>query len=204
MTDTIAKPLEEMSMAELWAEARRLGVSKEGKKEELLARLKQVSEETGDGSTASENDSDEIPQNSKTKNFETPKEIIYISRYHELKLVVEPAYLKEVGIRILTIRGKYIQFHEGVYRTSDPEEIAFLDNHPNCNNVFRRVQTVDLKGKTLEQVYKDKFKTLEERERELAMREGALRRKEMQEKGQAEGAEQTVSGVRSSTEQPKF
>ncbi len=198
MTDTTAKPLEEMSMPELWTEAKRLGVSKEGKKEELIARIREFQEQNGDEPT-------DKPQDNTAKNTEAPKEVVYISRYHELKLVVEPAYLKEVGIRILTIRGKYIQFHEGVYRTSDPEEIAFLDNHPNFGNVFRRIQSVDMKGKTLEQVYKDKFKTLEERERDLAIREGALRRKEMEERGQQEGAEQAVTtGVRSTADEPKF
>lgn len=197
MTDTAAKPLEEMSMPELWTEAKRLGLSKEGKKEDLIARIKEFQEQNGDEPTDKESNA--------AKKAEAPKEVVYISRYHELKLVVEPAYLKEVGIRILTVRGKYIQFHEGVYRTSDPEEIAFLDNHPNFGNVFRRIQTVDMKGKTLEQVYKDKFKTLEERERELALREGALRRREMEERGQTEGAEAEVTtGVRSTADEPKF
>ncbi|KKU71159.1 hypothetical protein A3C29_05205 [Candidatus Daviesbacteria bacterium RIFCSPHIGHO2_02_FULL_40_16] len=200
MTDTTVKPLEEMSMPELWTEAKRLGISKEGKKEELIARIKQTQEEEGEGSETSGQS-----QEKTAKEVEANQEVVYISRYHELKLVVEPAYLKEVGIRILTIRGKYIQFHEGVYRTSDPEQIAFLDNHPNFGNVFRRIQTVDMKGKTLEQVYKDKFKTLEERERDIAVREGALRRKEMEARGQEEGAEQTVTtGVRSTTDEPKF
>lgn len=199
MTDTTVKPLEEMSMPELWTEAKRLGVSKDGKKEELIARIKQAQQEDEGSGVSGQS------QGKTTKEAETNKEVVYISRYHELKLVVEPAYLKEVGIRILTIRGKYIQFHEGVYRTSDPEEIAFLDNHPNFGNVFRRIQTVDMKGKTLEQVYKDKFKTLEERERDVAVREGALRRKEMEARGQEEGAEQAVTtGVRSTADEPKF
>src|SRR3989344_1337447 len=189
MTDTTVKPLEEMSMPELWTEAKRLGISKEGKKEELIARIKQTQEEEGEGSETSGQS-----QGKTAKEVEANQEVVYISRYHELKLVVEPAYLKEVGIRILTIRGKYIQFHEGVYRTSDPEQIAFLDNHPNFGNVFRRIQTVDMKGKTLE-----------ERERDIAVREGALRRKEMEARGQEEGAEQTVTtGVRSTTDEPKF
>ena len=107
-------------------------------------------------------------------------------------------------MRVLNIKGKYIQFHEGVFRTSDPEEIAFLDNHPNYGNVFTRVQQPEMKGKTLDQVYKDKFKTLEEKERELAVREGALRRREMETKGHKEGAPTATEGIRDSDDQPKF
>lgn len=154
MTETVEKTLEEMSMAELWSEAKRLGISKDGKKEELIDRIKEA-KANGAQTTDVKSDQDQ--------DRKTVKEVIYISRYHELKLVVEPSYLKEVGVRVLTIKGRCIQFHEGVYRTSDPEEIAFLNNHPNYGNVFRKIEQIDIKGKTLEQVYKDKFKTLEVR-----------------------------------------
>lgn len=195
MTETVEKTLEEMSMAELWSEAKRLGISKDGKKEELIDRIKEA-KANGAQATNVKNEQDQ--------DGKTVKEVIYISRYHELKLVVEPSYLKEVGVRVLTIKGRCIQFHEGVYRTSDPEEIAFLNNHPNYGNVFRKIEQIDIKGKTLEQVYKDKFKTLEERERELAIREGALKRKEMESKGFQEGAPSVKSGIEDTTDQPKF
>lgn len=195
MTETVEKTLEEMSMAELWSEAKRLGISKDGKKEELIDRIKEA-KANGVQATDIKNDQDQ--------DRKIVKEVIYISRYHELKLVVEPSYLKEVGVRVLTIKGRCIQFHEGVYRTSDPEEIAFLNNHPNYGNVFRKIEQIDIKGKTLEQVYKDKFKTLEERERELAIREGVLKRKEMESKGFQEGASSVKSGIEDTADQPKF
>lgn len=192
MTETVEKSLEEMSMAELWGEAKKLGISKEGKKDELVARIKQAQDQPSDEPNKAE------------KKEASPKEVAYISRYNELKLVVDPSYLKEVGVRVLTIRGKYIQFHEGIFRTSDPEEIDFLDNHPNYGNVFTRVQAVDLKGKTLEQVYKDKFKTLEEREKDFAVRESVLKRREMESKGHQEGAPSVKGGTEDTTSQPKF
>lgn len=205
MTERITKSLDEMSMAELWSVAKLLGISKDGKRDELVARIKKAQEENGEGNPSSQDEPSSDEPSKAEKKETAPKEVAYISRYNELKLVVEPSYLKEVGVRVLTIRGKYIQFHEGVFRTADPEEIAFLDNHPNYGNVFTRVQPVDLKGKTLEQVYKDKFKTLEERERELALREGAVRRKEMENKGNQEGESEVAGrGIRDTADQPKF
>lgn len=205
MTERITKSLDEMSMAELWSVAKLLGISKEGKRDELVARITQAQEENGGSNqTSPAEPSSEVPSTTEKKET-APKEVAYISRYNELKLVVDPSYLKEVGVRVLTIRGKYIQFHEGVFRTADPEEITFLDNHPNYGNVFTRVQAVDLKGKTLEQVYKDKFKTLEERERDLAAREGAVRRKEIESKGNQEGESEVAGrGIRDTADQPKF
>lgn len=194
MTEINDKTLEEMSMAELWGEAKRLGISKEGKKEDLIARIREA--KAGGASSDSNDDQDQ--------EREVSKEVIYISRYHELKLVVDPSYLKEVGVRVLTIKGKCIQFHEGIYRTSDPEEIAFLNNHPNYGNVFRKIEQVEIKGKNLEQVYKDKFKTLEERERDIAIREESIKRKEMVSKGHQEGASSVTSGIEDTTNQPKF
>ena len=149
MTDEVKKSLEEMSMPELWSEAKRLGISKDGRKEELIIRIKEAQEEE---------DNTEQPKNSKS---EVLKETIYISRYYELKLVMSPSYLKEVGGKVLIIRGTYIQFHDGAYKTSNPEEIEFLDNHPNLGSVFRKIERSDLSGgKSIEQIYQDKFKTL--------------------------------------------
>ncbi len=193
MTETVEKTLEEMSMTELWSEAKRLGVSKDGKKDEVIARIRQAREDGGN--------------TSQDKPAEKPSEVVYIAKYHELKLVMNPAYIKEVGGRVITVAGRSIQFHEGVYRTSDLEEIEFLDTHKNNGNVYRKVDRNDLKsGKSMEQVYKEKFQTLEEREKAVAAREDALKKKEMSLKGFEEGApkQQTVSGVRSSADQPKF
>lgn len=213
MTETTEKQLEDMSMAELWSEAKQLGISKDGKKPALIARIRETRESGGTQPPQSDApDSDNAPTQQPApkqanQKANAPKEVVYISRYLELKLVMNPSYLKEVGGKVLIIRGKYIQFHEGVYKTSNQEEIEYLDNHPNFGNVFRKVETADLKGgKSVNQLYQEKFRTLEEREKELAAREKALQQKEVEMKGSAEGADsqKAVTGVRSTAEQPKF
>ena len=198
MTERTTKSLEEMSMAELWSVAKLLGISKDGKKDELLARIKQAQEAGVTPKQSGQN---------KTTRSQPAKDVVYISRYYELKLVMSPSYLKEVGGKVLIIRGTYIQFHDGVYKTNNPEEIEYLDNHANFGSVFRKVETEDLKGgKSVDQIYQDKFKTLEEREKELAMREKALRKKEIELGGSAEvdNHPKSVTGVRSTAEPPKF
>ena len=47
MTERTAKSLDEMSMAELWSVAKLLGVSKDGKRDELVARIKQAQDQEG-------------------------------------------------------------------------------------------------------------------------------------------------------------
>lgn len=199
MTETTEKQLEDMSIAELWSMAKQLGISKDGKKVELVARIRKAQEAGTDNQQASSKNT--------AQKADPAKEVVYISRYLELKLVMTPSYLKEVGGKVLIIRGKYIQFHEGVYKTKDQEEVEYLDNHPNFGSVFRKVVTSELKGgKSVEQIYQEKFRTLEEREKEVAAREKALQKKEVEMKGAAEGAnsQKSVTGVRSTAEQPKF
>jgi len=202
MTETVERSLKKMQMAELWSIAKRLGISKDGKKEELIARIKQAK--------SSVNESQSINQSNESKStakVEVIKEVVYISRYYELRLVMTPSYLKEVGGKVLIIRGKYIQFHDGAYKTSDKKEIEYLDKHPNFGSVFRKIETSDLKGgKSVDQIYQEKFRTLEEREKSLATREKALKKREIEKKGSEEGATQqkSVTGVRSTAEQPKF
>ncbi len=199
MTDQESKALKDMSMSKLWAEAKRLDVSNKGKKDELIARLREAQEEGGENS---------MPNKDKlkaTKKTEQPKEETFISKYHELRLVNKSAYNKEVSGRVITVPGTSIQFHEGVYRTSDPDEIAFLESHPNFGNTFVKIEKKDQK-KAVDEVIAERYKDLEAREKELAAREAALKKKEMAAKGQEEGAEmqKVKTGVRSTADQPKF
>jgi len=212
MTEATEKQLQDMNMAELWNEAKRLGISKAGKKDELISRIRKA-QESGEQKPSEEKSNSENQPTKQSSNKEAAqkaepaKEVVYISRYLELKLVMNPSYLKEVGGKVLIIRGKYIQFHEGVYKTKDQEEIEYLDNHPNFGSVFRKVQTTDLKGgKSVDQIYQEKFRTLEEREKEVVAREKALQKKEVEMKGAAEGADtqKSVTGIRSTAEQPQF
>ena len=201
MSDTENKTLEEMSMPELWAEAKRLGVPKDGKKDELIARLKEAQE----GGENMPKDTENKPKTEKSVKGEKPKQEVYISKYLELRLVNRSSYTKEVNGRIITVPGSSIQFHEGVYRTSDPDEIEFLDNHANNGNAFTKIDRKD-QGKASNELIAAKYKDLEQREKELAAREAAVAKKEMAEKGQAEGSEKpkAISGIRSTADQPKF
>ena len=193
MSETEIKPLEQMTMPELWQEAKRRGVSAKGKREELIARL-QSSDPNKEGSAT-------MP----TEKAKTEKtEAVYISKYLELRLVILPAYTKEVAGRIMPVPGTSIQFHEGVYRTSDPEEIEFLDNHPNNGNAFTKVEKRDL-GTPANELIAKQYKDLEQKEAELKAKEEDLKRREKVLAGQEEGAKQeTVSGIRSTADQPKF
>ncbi|MDD2822801.1 MAG: SAP domain-containing protein [Candidatus Daviesbacteria bacterium] len=198
MSDTENKTLEEMSMPELWAEAKKLGVPKDGKKDELIARLKEAQE-------GGENMPKDKPKTEKSAKSEKPQQEVYISKYLELRLVNRSSYTKEVNGRIITVPGSSIQFHEGVYRTSDPDEIEFLDNHANNGNAFTKINRKD-QGKASNELIAAQYKDLEQREKELAAREAAVTKKEMAAKGQAEDSDKpkAVSGIRSTADQPKF
>lgn len=128
----------------------------------------------------------------------------YISRFGELKLIDKASYTKEVEGRIVVVAGKSIQFHDGKYEASDPQEIQFLDNHPNYGNVFYKLKSKEGAEKARE----EQFKSLEEKEKELAAREKAVEEKEMGKKGHEEGAKPSAKGVRGTestkSEKPKF
>ncbi len=200
MTDQESKPLEDMSMAELWAEAKKLGISNKGKKEVLIARIKEAQE--GGEENMPKSKSQEKREAAQSKE---PVEQTYISKYHELRLVNKSSYSREVAGRVVTVPGTSIQFHEGVFRTSNPDEIEFLENHPNFGSVFTKIERKDQK-KAVNEVIAERYKDLEAREKEIAAREEALRKKEMALKGQEEGADKpkAVSGVRGTVEQPNF
>ena len=93
----------------------------------------------------------------------------YVSKYFALKLVVEPAYTKETGGgRTVVVPGKRIEFEQGVYETSDADEIKFLDEHKNNGTIFTKVN----KDVTSERA--ELLETLEEREARIAEKEAEL------------------------------
>ena len=198
----IEKTLEEMTMPQLWQEAKRRGVSAKGKREELIARL-QSSNSTEEGGETMPTAKPKTTEKKETQSKKT-EQAVYISKYLELRLVMLPAYTKEVAGRIMPVNGTSIQFHEGVYRTSDPEEIEFLDGHPNNGNAFTKVEKRELDTPTSKLIAK-KYQDLEQREAEIKAKEEELKRREMALTGQQEGAKQeTVTGIRSTADQPKF
>lgn len=121
----------------------------------------------------------------------------YIAKYTDLKLIDKSTYTKEVEGRRVVVPGKAIQFANGVYETTDKDEIAFLDNHPNCGNVFIKIGKEDI-GKAK----KGFTQTLEEKEAEKKKVEAE---KEVKKKALAEGAEiPKGKGIGKKVEKPKF
>ena len=89
------------------------------------------------------------------------KSTTFVSKYFQLKLVRESSYTKEIAGKLLPTKGKYIQFNQGAFTTSDEEEIEFLENHPNFGSIFIKVDK-DAGRERAEYV-----QTLEERNAEL-------------------------------------
>lgn len=109
----------------------------------------------------------------------------YISRYLALRIVVKPAYTKEVDGRIVTVQGKDIRFQEGVFETTDQELIDFLEADKSFGTTYIRVPD------DVADVTKDRgewMKDLETKERELAEREAALKARETKVNSSEEGA----------------
>lgn len=109
----------------------------------------------------------------------------YISRYLALRIVVKPAYTKEVDGRVVTVQGKDIRFDQGVFETTDQELIDFLEADKSFGTTYIRVPD------NVEDVVKDRgewMKDLETKERELAEREAALKAREAKVNSSEEGA----------------
>lgn len=109
----------------------------------------------------------------------------YISRYLALRIVVKPAYTKEVDGRIVTVPGKDIRFDQGVFETTDQELIDFLEADKSFGSTYIRVPD------DVADVAKDRgewMKDLETKERELKEREEALKAREAKVNANEEGA----------------
>lgn len=102
------------------------------------------------------------------------KEVTFVSRYLNLRIVVQPGYSKEVDGRRVSTPGRSIRFFQGAYKTSDPEEIEFLRTRPEFGKHIQEVpDNVEEMAAREEQ-----FKNLEDKEKELAEREAALAARE--------------------------
>lgn len=99
------------------------------------------------------------------------KAVRFISKYNELRLVREPAYTETVNGRAVPHAGTSIQFHDGVFESSDAAEVAFLRDHANLGSAF-----VEVEDKTSNAAARaDYVKTLEERNAELEAELAATR-----------------------------
>lgn len=108
------------------------------------------------------------------------KKAIYISRYRELRIVTKAAYSNQVDGRVVTYPGKFIQFHEGVFETENQEEIQLLEGHKNFGNIFIRVEAGTKEAK---QIRDDKYKDLEQKNKELAAKLAAAEKENKKLKG---------------------
>lgn len=109
----------------------------------------------------------------------------YISRFLALRIVVKPAYTKEVDGRIVTVPGKDIRFTEGVFETEDQELIDFLEADKSFGTTYIRVPDNVLNPKNDRDEW---MKDLETKEKELAEREAALQAREAKVNSSEEGA----------------
>ena len=101
------------------------------------------------------------------------KEQKYISKILNLTLINKSAHSKEIEGKVVVVQGSKVVFSDGVYKTSDPVEIKFLDNHNNCGNVFIKVEANDLV-----KARNEKFEDLESREKKINDKEDEIKRRE--------------------------
>jgi len=132
---------------------------------------------------------------------EKVKEQTYISKILNLTLINKSSYSKEVGGKFIVVQGSKVEFNDGVFITSDPSEIEFLDNHGNCGNVFIKV-----KSKDVEKAKEDKFKDLETKEKEIADKEKEVKRREkaLEEGSELPGKKGKGKGNKKDKEKPAF
>lgn len=110
----------------------------------------------------------------------------YVSKFNSLRIVVKPAYTKEVDGRIVTVSGKDVRFVEGVFETTDADLIAFLSSpKQGLGNTYIKI---DDNVESLVEKRAEWTKDLETREAELAAREKALKKKEAKISGSEEGS----------------
>lgn len=109
----------------------------------------------------------------------------YISRFLALRIVVKPAYTKEVDGRVVTVQGKDVRFTDGMFETTDPELIAFLEGDKSFGTTYIRIPD------NVEEVVKERaewMKDLETKERELKEREEAVKAREAKVNSSEEGS----------------
>lgn len=64
---------------------------------------------------------------SKIEGIEKP--VVFITRFGNLKLVMDTPHQKFNGTFVEHVQGKIIQFQDGKYETNDSDEINFIRNH---------------------------------------------------------------------------
>ena len=115
------------------------------------------------------------------------KEVTFLSRYLRLRIVMNASYSKEVDGRRVTVPGRAIRFDQGVYKTSDPEEVAFIEGRPEFGKL---IQKVPANTKDLTAAQQRMSESLEEREARVAAREAKVAEDEARLKSGETGREE--------------
>lgn len=98
---------------------------------------------------------------------ETTEKARYFSKLTSLRIVMRPAYTKELDGRIVSYPGKTISFQNNYYETADKDEIAYLDGNDMADRVYWKLSIDD----KLNDVRRAKMEDLEAREKRLALKE---------------------------------
>lgn len=122
----------------------------------------------------------------------------YATRFGQHYSIVRVPSVTEVINGIPVVKpGKTIEFKNGIYETSDPEEQGFLDTSPYAG--------VDYMEVTKEVDSALKAKQLAEKEAELKAKEEDLNRREMELQDQNEtSGSRTENQTKTKNKQPKF
>jgi hypothetical protein len=91
----------------------------------------------------------------------------YISKASRLKLVKRSKTTTVQDGRIITQDGESVQFNEGMFATSDPSEIAFLDSHPSRQREFYKVTKAMNSTEMIREREQKYIKTIDEKDHEL-------------------------------------
>lgn len=72
------------------------------------------------------------------KDFKSAKETVFVSQFAEHLIRVEPidVQVDNMGRKRIINRGSTIQFHNKIYRTSDPKEIEAIEKNPAFGSVI--------------------------------------------------------------------
>ena len=127
----------------------------------------------------------------------------YATRFGQhYSIIMKPTVTEVINGIPVTKSGKTIEFKNGIYETSDPDEQNFLKTSGYLG--------IDYMEVTKEVDSALKAKSLAEKEQELKAKEEELKKREMDIKGQEEGSDapapsdKNKSAEKSKTKEPKF
>lgn len=122
------------------------------------------------------------------------KPVRFISRYLQLRIVRKPGYSKEVDGQRVSTPGTSIQFDQGAFETTDPQEVAFIEARPEFGKIIQRVpDNIENIAAQRDEVFQDleaRENALKAREAEVAAKEAALKNVEMGKTEEEEGDEE--------------